>query len=200
MKYMIMLIMIVGLCANLFAQQGYGGITWNIASPAEETKDFIDETSYRGFGIEFRTFLTNNISFGGQTGWNIMDQRIDGTIELERGTVTGTQIRHINSFPILANLFLHLGSPRAAFRPYLGVNVGTYFIIQRLELGIFAIEENNWHFGVAPEVGILFPTDYLSVMASLKYNRAFEAGTSITGDAKGFDYWGLNIGFLFPTY
>jgi len=200
MKYIATLILVLGLSANLFAQRGYGGITWNIASPAEETKDYIDETSYRGFGIEFRTFLSNHLSIGGQTGWNIMDQRIDGTIELENGAITGTQIRHLNSFPILLNAFFHLGSPRGAIRPYFGINAGTYFIIQRFEIGIRALEQNNWHFGVAPEVGILFPTDYLSVMASLKYNKAFEAGTSITGEAKGYDYWGLNIGFLFPTY
>ena len=200
MKNIFILIMILGLSANLFAQRGYGGITWNIASPAEETKDYIDEVSYRGFGIEFRTFLTNHISFGGQTGWNIMDQRIDGTIELENGAITGTQVRHLNAFPILLNLSFHLGSPRAAIRPYVGLNAGTYFIIQRFELGINALEQNNWHLGVAPEAGILFPTDYLTVVTSLKYNRAFEAGTSITGEAKGYDYWGFNIGFLFPTY
>lgn len=200
MKYIAALILILGMTANLLAQQGYGGITWNIAQPAEETKNYIDETSFRGFGIEFRTFLTNHLSFGGHTGWNIMDQRIEGSIELPNGTVTGTQVRHLNSFPVMLSAFFHLGSPRSSIRPYLGVNAGTYFIIQRFELGVNALEKNNWHWGVAPEFGFIFPTDYISVVASLKYNHAFPGGTSITGDAVEVDYWGFNIGFLFPTY
>jgi hypothetical protein len=95
---------------------------------------------------------------------------------------------------------LHIGGPRAAIRPYLGVGVGTYYVVERFELGINMFESNNWHFGVVPEVGVLFPTDYVSILTSLKYNQAFEAGKSINGEAKSYSYWGINIGFLFPTY
>jgi hypothetical protein len=185
---------------NAFAQDGYGGISWNIAVPTEDLKDFIDETSFRGFGIEFRSFVTKHISIGGVTGWNIMDQRLDGTFEIQNGAISGTQIRYLNSFPIMLTSHLHLGSPRSAIRPFVGIGVGTYYIVQRLEIGINMLEENNWHFGIAPEVGFLFPTDYVSIMTSLKYNAAFTSGESISKESVAHSYWGINIGILFPTY
>ena len=200
MKYIVIVSLIVLLSVNAFAQKGYGGISWNISVPTEELKDFIDETSFRGFGIEFRSFITKHLSVGGVTGWNIMDQRLSGTFELPNGAITGTQIRYLNSFPIMFTSHLHIGSPRSAIRPYLGIGVGTYYIVERFEIGVNLFEANNWHFGVAPEVGILFPTDYVSIMTSLKLNVAFESGSSITRDAKEFSYWGINIGILFPTY
>lgn len=200
MKYFLTLIIIFMLSVNVFAQQGYGGISWSIGLPEEDLKDYIDETSYRGFGIDFRSFVTKSISIGGYTGWNIMDQRVDGTIEFDNGAVTGTQIRYVNSFPIMLTGHIHIGGPRSAIRPYFGIGVGTYYVIQRLEIGINAFEKNDWHFGLAPEVGFLFPTDYVSVLTSLKYNQAFKSGEPITKDNKAFSYWTINIGFLFPTY
>ncbi len=200
MKYILIVSLVILLSINAFAQKGYGGISWNISVPTEELKDFIDETSFRGFGIEFRSFLTKHISVGGVTGWNIMDQRVDGTIELDNGAITGTQIRYLNAFPIMLTSHLHLGSPRAAIRPFIGVGVGTYYVVERFEIGVNLFEANNWHLGFAPEVGFLFPTDYVSIMTSIKYNQAFESGKSITKESKSFSYWGINIGILFPTY
>ena len=200
MKYIIVVFMIILLCTSAFAQKGYGGISWNISVPTEDLKDFIDETSFRGFGIEFRSFITKHISIGGVTGWNIMDQRLSGTFELENGAITGTQIRYLNSFPIMLTSHLHIGSPRAAIRPYIGLGAGAYYITERFEIGVNLFEESNWKFGIAPEIGFLFPTDYVSIMTSLKYNQAFESGESISKESRSTSYWGINIGILFPTY
>ena len=204
MKYILIIALMLMLSVNAFAQQGYGGISWSIATPADELKNYIDETSYRGFGIDFRSFVTKSISVGGYTGWNILDQRVDGTIEFSNGplngAINGTQIRYVNSFPIMLTSHLHIGGPRSAIRPYIGIGVGTYYVVQRLEMGVNMIEKNNWHFGLAPEVGVLFPTDYVSILASLKYNQAFKSGEAITRNNFAFSYWSFNVGFLFPTY
>jgi len=204
MKYILIISLILLMSLNAFGQKGYGGITWNISVPTDDLSDFIDETSYQGFGIEFRSFITRHLSIGGSTGWNIMDQRVDGTYPIERetvsGAVTGTQIRYLNSFPIMVTTHFHIGSPRSAIRPYVGLGVGTYYAVERLEIGVNLFEANNWHFGIAPEVGFLFPTDYVSILTSLTYNQAFESGESMTKDSKAFSYWGIRVGILFPTY
>ncbi len=41
-----------------------------------------------------------------------------------------------------------------------GLGLGTIYNKQRLEIGTFAFEENQWHFALAPELGVKFRLAY----------------------------------------
>jgi hypothetical protein len=166
----------------------------------QETQDFIKEFSWRGFGLEYKKFLNMRISLGFCTGWNIFDEKRADPLILENGTISGTQIRFINAFPLLVTSHLHFGKPRSGFRPYIGLGAGTYYIIQRLEIGVMMLEEDNWHFGLMPEVGVLIPTESLFVIISAKYNYAFAAGKSIGKDPIDISYVSLNVGVSVPAF
>jgi hypothetical protein len=44
----------------------------------------------------------------------------------------------------------------------------------------------------------MFPTYSGSIFfLSARYNYAFEAGTSVSGGGKAFQYWGFNVGVAF---
>src|SRR5262245_18677274 len=75
------------------AQNWYTGITYEMSLPNTDLKDFIDETSYRGFGMTFRQMVDRNISTGLFFGWNVFHQRTTETIQLDNGAITGTQDR-----------------------------------------------------------------------------------------------------------
>ncbi len=93
--------------------------------------------------------------------------------------MSGTQIRYINSIPLMLNAHYYIGGKRDQLRPYLGVNVGTYYITQRLDMGVYTLQNDNWHFGIAPEFGFLAEVSrgtYLT--ASGRYNYAFDSGDS----------------------
>jgi hypothetical protein len=191
------------IAGNAFSQgyPGLAGIHYSTGFTLGDTKNFIDEYSWRGFNLEYKKFLSQNIIAGFTTGWNIFDEKRDkDTIILESGAITGTQIRYFNAFPVMASFEYYLGNKRSNIRPYLGVNVGTYYIIQRLEVGVFQVEEDNWHFGLAPVVGILIPTDYIFLQLSARYNYAAEAGESIGKEAWDFSYMTFNIGISVPTW
>jgi hypothetical protein len=52
--------------------------------------------------------------------------------------------------------------------------------------------EENWHFALAPEVGVSFDfTSDILLKAKLKYNNAFESK-----DADALSYLALNIGVV----
>ena len=57
MKYIVPLLTIL-LLPPLYGQQIFG-LSYNISIPQGETRDFIENTSYTGFGIEGRQFITN---------------------------------------------------------------------------------------------------------------------------------------------
>jgi outer membrane protein W len=213
MKWIYSSIIILVLTTNVFAQS-FGSITYNVAVPTDKLNDYIDQVSWRGFGVEGRWFQSNNLSFGLSFGWNVFDQRTDTPIQISgadivdgenagniKGTISGTQLRYVNSFPILATGHFYIGKKRETIRIYFGAGVGTYHIKQRLEIGLVAFEENNWHFGLAPEVGALLRLSRdVTMIFDVKYNYAFSSGKTVSGDDNDYAYWGFNIGFAWQSW
>ncbi|MCD4735620.1 MAG: hypothetical protein K8R53_06220, partial [Bacteroidales bacterium] len=103
--------------------------------------------------------------------------------------------RYINSYPFLVTAHYYLGDYDAS-RAFLGAGVGAYRIIQRTNVGIYGIEDKNWHFGISPEAGIILPVSFeTSLFVSLKYNHAFKAKDTID-----FSYFSLHVGFAWGSY
>ena len=205
MKWLYSSIIILIITASVSAQS-LGSITYNMSLPTDKLSDFIDKPSFKGFGIEGRWFSNKKISFGLSFAWTVYDQRVSDLIQVVNGgisgTVSGTQIRIVNSLPILATAHYYTGKRRDTFRIYFGTGAGMYYIKQRLEIGLVAFESNNWHFGLAPEVGVLINlnSDFTMIL-NTKYNYAFSAGEPLGGgDDNSYAYWGINVGFVWQDF
>ena len=190
------LLLCLVVVGSLATAQTMTGLTYNVGFPSGNTKNFSGDVSWRGFGIDIRYFSDENLSLGGSFSWNIFDQLSRETIQLESGAVSGTNIRYINSFPFLLNAFYYFQDPRRELTPYVGINTGVYYIIQRFEIGVVAFENDNWHFALSPEAGIVWPVDRnTSILLGFRYNYPFDSGTSIGGrENNTWPYWGLNVG------
>jgi hypothetical protein len=114
-------------------------------------------------------------------------------VSLPGADISGTQLRYFNAVPLLVNAHYYFGS-RGGIRPYAGLNVGTYWIERRVDIGLSSFKDDNWHLGWAPEAGIIVPLGRpeVALIADVRYNWAFSAGG--TGDQK---YWGFNVGFVY---
>lgn len=179
--------------------QTFTGFTYNTAFTTSDTKDYIWSPSWRGFGFEARRFVQPNLSVGLSLSWNVLDQQTTRTISLEKGDITGKQFRYLNSFPLMLNAHYYWGE-EFGFRPYLGINAGTYYTIQRVELGLVAFEAKNWHLGLAPEIGAVIPIGYsTNIILNARYNYAFKAGESVTKEKISYSYLGVNIGFVYTS-
>ncbi len=206
MKIKYLTIILLFLSVNLFAQDFLGILSYNTAMPVSKSADYISEVSWKGFSFEGRTFSSRHWTFGGMFGWNIFDTKITDLIVIDDETtgtaVKGTQIRYTNSFPMMVNGHFYIGKKRSTLRPYFGVGIGTYYIIQRFEIGVFQREVSNWHFGLAPEVGFLLALSRsTSLIVSAKLNYAFSSGKTVYGDTDNTQsYIGLNVGLAFSGY
>jgi hypothetical protein len=186
--------------------QGYSqdiitDVTYEMSFPTSNLKDFTDNTSFRGIGVGVRKFVTPNISVGGFLGWNVFNEETDELISIEEeeydADISGTQFRYFNTVPLLFSTHYFFGKSETMM-PFVGMNIGTYYMRQRLEIGVYAFEESNWHFGIAPEAGVIFPTGYDSgIIANFRYNYAFESGESLTGESNSFAFWSLNLGVTY---
>jgi hypothetical protein len=158
----------------------------------------VNETSWIGFGFDGRWFVSPDrpLAVGLALGWHVFDEETDETIVLENGALSGHQHRYINSFPIMLTGHFYFGQDDQLWA-FIGGGIGTYAIIQRFEVGVFAFEETSWHFALSPEIGFQAPLQDLDLFVSARYNYAFEAGESLNGEAQDYSYWGINVGLAY---
>ena len=85
----------------------------------------------------------------------------------------------------------YFGTDEYEPRAYIGAGAGAYKIDQRLEAGVWSITKNEWHFGISPEVGLLYPLGMDSQFnINVKYHYAFKAKDTID-----YSWLGLSVGF-----
>ena len=174
------------------AQNQWFSLAYGVSLPSDGTKDFTDNTSWRNLSADYSWFTTRNIAIGFNAAWSVFVERVpDETASLEGVDVTGTQVRYVNAFPMLLTVHRYLGQP-GGIRPYLGAGVGTYFVEERLEIGVVALTADAWHFGLAPEAGLIVPVGWRArALLQAKYNWALKANEI------EHTYWTFNIGFAF---
>ena len=181
------------------AQDWFGMATWNVSIPAEDTKKFVNETSFAGFGLEFRKEFKPRTTVGILGSWEVFHERTSGTIDLGHGSITGSQDHYINSFPIMLSLHRYFGATGAT-QPYIGVAAGGFVLIQTLRVGLSEIEDDTWEWGGAPEVGIIMPLDRGSAfVVNGRYNIAF-TGQDLAGSDATLTYWSFHAGFCWEQY
>jgi len=178
-------------------------LTYSVGIPVGETEDYISNTSWRGFGLDFRHFRSRskNITVGFTFAWQVFDQRFDNeTFVFESGAVTGTQRRYLNSLPFLLTGHYYTSQQSNQTRFFIGGGAGVYYIEQRFELGVSSLQENNWHFGLMPELGIQIPFGDVEFILAGRYHYAFAAGQSITGESQAWDYITVNAGIAWSRW
>ena len=162
-KYIYLLVVFAMISASSFGQ-GMFGISYDIGVPVGGTSDYIGAPSFRGFGIEGRGFITDNISYGGSFNWATFYEEFGPevwSVEGDTRTAYGKQYRYINSFPLMATMHYYFGEWDAT-RIYAGAGIGAQKIDQRTDFGIYTINDKTWRFGIAPEVGVLIPVNFNS--------------------------------------
>ncbi len=196
-RYIILLLAATCIAQNTQAQEWDWATSmhYSFGIPTADLKDFTDNTSARGIIFEARNFRNDQFSIGFSLGWQVFKDRLEDTFSEEGRDVTGTQVRYVNTLPIMVTGHYYLGDP-GGVRPYLGAGVGTVHSLQRVDVGLFSIQNNNWHFGFYPEVGVYIPVSFdMGINLAAKYNYAL--GTSESID---YSYLALSVGFTLLNY
>ncbi len=191
MKKIFFITLFILLTVSGFSQSSsLWSLTYNMSFPMNDTKDFISKSSFRGIGVDGRGYVTDYLTVGGSISWNVFYEKIDKlTVTEENITLTGTQYRYINTCPIFVNTHYYYGNGDK-ITPYAGIGVGTYYVYQRQDVGLYAFSDKSWHFGLNPEIGVMIPTGGgVSIMVNVKYNYGFK-----TKNYDPISYFGINVG------
>jgi len=199
MRVVLLALLLVLVSGGQVLAQPYGdyypreflwGISWNLGIPTGDTADYTKSyLSGRGLGLEGRKFIKPNWTLGASFSWNVLNAQKFNTIQTEDNlTISGNQRTYLNIFPLLVNAHYYLGY-YGDLRPYFGLNAGAYIIENRLEIGLYSTQETNWHFGVAPEIGVLLPAGRFLGFFNVRYNWTTDSGMT-----PEVTYWGFNLG------
>ncbi len=191
MKNLIYIALLLLPAVGLQAQRGLFSMTYDISFPMGETRDIVSNTSWRGGTlVDGRAFINDRVSLGGSFGWHVFTSKEEGTFEADNVTATGTLVRTINAFPLMATGHYYFASDIET-NPYFGLGIGTSSVTTQTDFGLFTDKVNAWEFAIAPQVGVLVPINY-NVHGHVKvtYNHAFQAG-----DARfSTSYFSIGIG------
>ena len=201
-KTIILLLIIVSV-TDVYSQMHSRRYTDNFITSIEYSSsysigraaDYISAPGYAGFAFGFKRFVRQNTTLGLYLGWDVQNKKFDNELlELNNGAIYGRQARYLNYFSILANGSYYFGSlHESKLIPYVQLNVGTYYIYQRLELGFVQINNDNWHFGGGPEAGLMaILGDNVGITVNARYNYAFSSGKTLR-DESGNDYSFMNV-------
>ena len=195
MRFIFAILMVTLLATAAHAQYGVGVVTYDLSFPSGDLKEFTDNESWRGITIEGRKYFGTQFSAGLSWAWRTFHENTDELIEFDGGAASGNQFRRFYVSPILATFQLYLFDPwsNAKILPYAGLGIGPYWIEKKLDMGVYVISNSNWHFGFAPEVGVMVPAGYGShLVAAFHYDYAFG-----NGDAGPYYFYGFKIGAAF---
>jgi opacity protein-like surface antigen len=200
-KFIIAIVLLVGLWSGAKAQDNVTSITYQPSVPSGDLEEYIAKTSWLGWGIEGRHFRspTSHFTLGFSFAWHVFDDRLTGTTQIEQGAITGTQRRYVNSLPFLLTGNYYL-SRKGQFKTYIGAGAGAYYIVQRLDIGVWKKEESNWHFGVEAEVGTQFPLGDIEGVVGIRYHYAFAAGETISGVERDYQYATVVVGLAYVRW
>jgi len=180
-----------------YSQQSYISASYSIGFASGDLSDYISAASFRGTSLEYRGYVTNNISAGVDLGWNVFYDKLDyDTYTQGTRSLSGLQYRYSNQVPVFASAD-YMISPGEKFNPYVGFGLGTMYSKRETDMGMYTImDETAWHFAIKPEIGAIVEYNRaIDLKLSAKYITGFKAG-----DLPTQSYFSLNFGFVFKQY
>ncbi len=181
------------LIAPFVSAQSNFSVLYQVGIPMGALSEHTSQVSGRGMALEYQKYIKSNISVGLNFGYSVFYEKMPyGSYTSGTATLTGTQYRYNNLFPMSVVGQYHLNTS-GSLRPYFGLGIGTIYDIRNTDMGLWTVEQNNWHFLLSPEAGISYK---LSGQTALKLNAKYDNAFKIE-KAGAFANLNFNIGFVF---
>jgi len=191
MKNKLNFLIVMVLMSGGMAAQTWFGTSYSTAYPVGDFKDYMGKSSFRGFGFEYKSYVTKNIAFGVNNSYNFFNQFLDkASYTYETLTATGVQRRHTSAIPMMATFDVG-GTISGPARWFAGAGIGTTYLYRYTDFGMFTFSRETWQFLIAPEVGVWIPVVYDNVLyLTARYNINFK-----NDELVGQQFISLNLGW-----
>ena len=160
MKKTIIISIILLSTIGISKAQTIWALSYEPATPIGDMTNFIGETTLRGLNGSANWFITNKISAGVSLQWTgFYEKNERETWEFDGGGVTATAWKEFYLWGLYANGKYQFKDveEEGRFVPYIGLNLGTMYIDQNIQIGTYSEQSKSWKFALAPELGARIP-------------------------------------------
>lgn len=178
---------------------GYGQNIWsfnyNVGVPVGDFSNYIDQASWRGFGISGASYITDNITIGGTFNWQGYGQQEARSTYSEPGRDLTAQVwkrMYITTLALDANYVFMSGGN---VQPYAGLGFGPYYVQQETQPGSYLIIDKTWKMALSPQVGVYLPfgaSDW-GAHVRARYDNVFYSVQNI----KNLSQLSFSVGFVY---
>lgn len=174
-----------------FAQDRFSKVSWELGIPTGDLKEYLNngDVSAGGISFDYRKLVGDNWTVGGSAAWSFFNGSTRENLVTGTTTVSGLRQFYFNSLPFMANThyYMDVGSSQL----YFGTGIGGVWTLQRTEIGSFYTDNDNFHFGVVPEIGFVVPISFTSnINISAKYNYALKTSKTVN-----YSYFTFGVGW-----
>jgi hypothetical protein len=187
---------------NPATKRGQFSFYWDLNQTVGSSHQWAQDFSALGFSAAFTYRVIPLVSVGGLGGYTYTDDKVRTTRETDNAAVTATEVRTLESVPLMVTGIVHIPTSRSSgprgrgwVEPYVGVGIGTYYTYRRADLGWVLSDENGWHFGLMPMLGIQVDTPGVQVLLGSRFNWA-----AVTEKAARELFFTFNIGLGFFAF
>ena len=194
MKFRIHMIVLLLSIQTLVAQEQFG-ISYVISIPNNNLNKLLDgKASFRGISFEYRHFVSDQISIGGNSGWTVFNNTSPQQTYSKDGVSFNAKTwSFTHTVPIQISGRYHFSKEGGMAQPFAGLGLGTTFINQEVWIGLATIKESHWNFSFYPEAGFIIDLGGTDAIISTQYNYVVNGHFQ----KKGLDYWNFKFGVLF---
>lgn len=205
-KSILIIVLTILVSSSSFAQQKgkyLASIYYDMSFPVGRTSDFVKNPSFAGVQFDGKQFISNKTAIGLLFGWNVFSKQNDGLQTFQNGAIYGSTAAYVNALPFMASATYFPNTSRNAKTKFYMVGyVGAYDILTQVSAGVVTLESNNWHFGIAPEIGVYYQAGRTTNLTlSTRYNFAFSSGEALNGDDSNEQSWiNINLGIGYNSW
>jgi opacity protein-like surface antigen len=189
----------VVLLSTAQAQKGETkfSISYNVALPMSDFKNFVSSASYRGFNGSILHGLSDKVSVGFASGFQDFYQKnARQTYHFSDGSdISAVVTNTIQTIPLLADV-KYTFSPNASIQPYAAIGVGGNMIAYNQLFGEFGNQQTKFGFAARPEAGLFIP--FKNKISGFEIGASYNIMPFKEGDMKNLNSLGIHAGFSFP--
>lgn len=173
------------------------GIGYNFNMPLGSFKNFIGNTSYRGFNGELLIPVSKQLSIGLNASYNDFYQQYPRQVydDTKGSTISAVVSNSVQTMPLVIKASYSFVK-EGAIRPYISAGGGVNFITYNQYVGEFTNDSRNF---IKPTVmgdaGVLIPFGKYS-SGGFKLGATYNYTPLSYGDVDNVNNWGVHAGFV----
>jgi hypothetical protein len=140
-----------------------------------ETAKFAGSFGLAGFGVDARYLGLRPWRLGAAIGWHTISERREDFVETENAAYSGTMIKELSYNPLMAKVGYTL-SENDKLTSFAAFGVGGTRSIRRVDTGVVVLTDEQWHFAIAPEVGIEAPVGPIHIVGAFRFSYLTPSG------------------------